>query len=342
MRATTLMALRSHLLAAVSFGAYAHGEVTVAPELFDRLPETSLAILDRGFAYPAVLVPIEMMGGNRNWLTRARKNHDWTVVKKLGKGDALVEMKIGPGVLKRNPDLPDVWRLRAIEYKRRGFRPQTLLTSLLDHQAFPAAEIVALYHERWEIELGFDEVKTELLEREETIRSRTAAGVRQEFWGILLAYNLVRLEMERAAKLANVPPTRLSFVNSLRAIRYSLVYFALLSPGKLPEVLARLHEEIAGYVLPPRRSKRSYPRAVKIKMSGYDRKRTPATQGRRRRANCLALALGATPSTRRSRRSGSADSGRAGRRRPHRGPSTTRRRRGGCRSRRPGWRSIAG
>jgi hypothetical protein len=74
-------------------------------------------------------------------------------------------------------------------------------------------------------------------------------------------------------------------LNSLRAIRYSLDYFALLSPGKLPQVLARLHEETAGYVLSPRRSKRRYPRAVRIKMSGYDRKRTPATQGRRRRAN---------------------------------------------------------
>jgi len=47
--------------------------------------------------------------------------------------------------------------MRAIRYRRRGFREQTLLTSLLDPVKFPAQEIVALYHERWEIELGFDE-----------------------------------------------------------------------------------------------------------------------------------------------------------------------------------------
>ena len=86
-----------------------------------------------------------------------------------------------------------------------------MLTSLLDPLAYPAGEVVDLYHERWELELGFDEVKTEMLDREEAIRSRSAAGVRQELWGLLLAYNLVRLEMERAADEAGVEPTRLSF-----------------------------------------------------------------------------------------------------------------------------------
>ena len=60
---------------------------------------------------------------------------------------------------------------------------------------------MALYHERWELELGYDEIKTHLLDRQEAIRSRTPAGVRQELWGIALAYNLVRLEMERAADM---------------------------------------------------------------------------------------------------------------------------------------------
>ena len=49
----------------------------------------------------------------------------------------------------------------------------------------------------WEIELGYDEIKTEVLEREEAIRSKSPEAVGQELWGILLAYNLVRLEMER-------------------------------------------------------------------------------------------------------------------------------------------------
>ena len=93
-----------------------------------------------------------------------------------------------------------------------------LLTSLLDPEEYPAAEIVALYHERWEIELGYDEIKTHMLARQETIRSKTPQGVRQEIWGIAIAYNLVRLEMERAADEAKVEPTRISFVYALSLV----------------------------------------------------------------------------------------------------------------------------
>jgi hypothetical protein len=66
---------------------------------------------------------------------------------------------------------------RAIKYQRRGFRPQTLLTSLVDAKAYPRDEIVALYHERWELELGYDELKTDMLAREEAIRSRSPRSV---------------------------------------------------------------------------------------------------------------------------------------------------------------------
>ena len=89
---------------------------------------------------------------------------------------------------------------------QRGYPPQLLLTSLVDDKRYPAAEIRTLYHERWEIELGFGEIKTDMLERLETIRSKSPSGVAQEMWGLLLAYNLVRLEIERVAAELDVLP----------------------------------------------------------------------------------------------------------------------------------------
>src|SRR3989442_602970 len=83
--------------------------------------------------------------------------------------------------------------------RRRGFRSQVLLTSLLAPDAYPAREIVALYHERWELEIGFDEVKTHTLERTETLRSKAPQRVLHELWGLGIAYNLVRLEMLHVA-----------------------------------------------------------------------------------------------------------------------------------------------
>jgi hypothetical protein len=213
--------------------------------------------------------------------TRAKSTSKWKVLQKLGRGDELVEVATSSEARRQNPDLPPTWTMRAIQYRRPGFRPQTLLTSLLDHQAYPADELRELYHERWDIELGYDEVKTDMLAREETIRSRKHKGVMQELWAIGLAYDLIRLEMERIAAEVDLPPSRISFVASLRFIRDEWAAETR-SPGTLPRKLVRLREQILRFVLPRRRSHRSFPRAVKLKMSSYDRKRPTVQRGGRK------------------------------------------------------------
>ena len=272
-RLVTLMALRSHLIVAANFGPY-DDERKYARELWPQVPDNALLIADRLFFAANILLPLTLSGSNRHWLTRATARSKWNVVKKLGKVDELVRVETSSEARQANPDLPREWPMRAITYRRAGFRPQTLLTSMLDDKAYPADEIRALYHERWEIELGFDEVKTHLLEREETIRSKKPKGVMQELWAIGLAYNLVRLEMERIAQDADLPPSRISFVASLRFIRDEWMWAATTpAPGTLPRKLLRLREQILHFVLPARRHERTFPRAVKRKMSSYKRKR---------------------------------------------------------------------
>jgi len=272
-RGVGLMALRSHLLAAVAFGPYETGEITYAVNLWSSVPNDSLTIVDRGFLSARILIPLARDGTNRQWLIRTKKNQRWRVLRRLGPRDVLVEMNVSSEARKKDPSLPKVWVARAVTYQRKGFRAQTLLTSLVDPEAFPAEEIATLYHERWELELGYDELKTELLDREEAIRSKTPAGVKQELWGIFLAYNLVRLEMERVADEAGVEPTRISFVAALRLICDEWLWCAIATPGAIPKHLRNLRAELTTLILPPRRSERRYPRAVKIKMSNYARKR---------------------------------------------------------------------
>jgi hypothetical protein len=184
-------------------------------------------------------------------------------------------MAVSSEARRKDPTLPKVWRMRAIKYQRRGFKPQTLLTSLVDGATYGKADLVALYHERWELELAYDELKTEMLAREETIRSQTRVTVEQELWGLLLAYNLIRVEMERVAETAGVEPTRISFVAAMRLVCDALDWFAITrSPGAIPSRLADLRARLVRFVLPERRP-RSNPRAVKLKMSNYPRKRPP-------------------------------------------------------------------
>jgi len=281
LRIVALMALRSHLLAALAVGGCNDGEITLAASLWPKLPDQSLTILDRGFVSYLLFHQIRTAGIDRHWLTRGKKNLNWRVLHKLGPKDFLVELPVHRSLRRAHPELPETLQARLIRYQRRGFRPQTLLTSLLDPVAFPAAEIGELYHERWELELGFDEIKTHTLEREEAhLRSRAPERVRQELWGLAIGYNLVRLEMERVAERAAVSPRRISYRHSLMLIRnFWLLTAWIASPGVLPKRLEALHHELALLILPPRRSRR-FPRAVKIKMSNYPLKRSPR-KGRR-------------------------------------------------------------
>lgn len=274
-RIVAMMAVRSHLLAAFRFADYHTGETTLARDVWQEVPENSLVLVDRGFLVKKDLIGLEL-SGNRHWLTRTKVNTKWSILERLGKDDYLVEWDV------HETDLPSNWQIRAIHYKRKGHGRTTLLTSLIDSKKYPAKELIELYHERWETELGYDEIKTHLLSREETIRSRTPEGVRQELWGIALAYNLVRLEMERTAREAGVPPTRLSFTTALRLIRAELHWMSAprLATGTIPKRLARLRDYMKRLLLPPRRRDRAYPRAVKLKMSNYARKRPVTPQAK--------------------------------------------------------------
>jgi len=282
-RLVALMALRSHLLAGVRVGEYSTGELALAHEFWRDLPDNSLAIVDRAYLAAGSLNALVREGHNHNWLTRAKSTTRLRTIKRLGINDTLVEIQLSESTRRANPDLPEVWVARAVHYQRKGFRPSILLTSLTDPVAYPADELAALYHERWEIELGYDEVKTHMLDRQETIRSRTPDGVRQELWGIVLAYNLVRLEMVRAAKAIGVEPNRISFVAAVSLIRNAWLIWATqpMAPGRIPEGLLDLRSHLALLLFPPRRPERVFPRAVKIKMSNYNRK--PPTTRRARK-----------------------------------------------------------
>jgi hypothetical protein len=272
MRIVVLFALCSHLILSADFGPCSTGELTYARSLWASVPDASVCIVDSGFFSAAALIPLSREGEERHWLIPAKSTTKWRTVRRHADGSLEVEMTVSDGARRADPTLPETWTARAIQYRRKGFRPRWLLTSLLDADVYPAQEIVELYHVRWEAEMAFDEIKTEMLDREESIRSQRPERVAQEMLGILIAYNLVRLEMERAASQTGVPPTRISFVASLHLIRDELVLSTFASPGAIPRHLKKLQANLKRYVLPPRRSERAYPRVVKLPRSGYPSK----------------------------------------------------------------------
>lgn len=270
-RLVGLIAVRSHLMAAANFGGLDQGELTLFQPLLEQIPDNSLTILDRGFVSWKLAHDIHSNGHERHWLIRAKSSNAWTVLKKLGKGDVLVEIKLSSVSRQKNPELPETIQARVVDYQMKGYRPQKLITSLVDARRYPKKDFAGIYHERWEIELSYDEIKTHMLERKESIRSKTPDGISQEIAGILVAYNLVRQAMRNAASKINVDPRRMSFRNALLSIRNFCVTAWLSSPGTLPKALIGLESDLRLLVLPERRSDRCYARTVKIKMSKYKR-----------------------------------------------------------------------
>ena len=126
-------------------------------------------------------------------------------------------------------------RVRVVGYRLEGVADAEplyrLVTTILDPVAAPAAELAALYHERWEIEGALAELKTHLRGARMVLRSKVPELARQEFWGLLLAHFAVRGLMHEAALRADEDPDRLSFLHAVRVVRRKLPLVAALSPS---------------------------------------------------------------------------------------------------------------
>lgn len=177
--------------------------------------------------------------------------------RRLADGSVLAWVPPTRGV--QYPMQRGMW-VRLIGYRvsdeRLGEVGQTyrLVTTLLNPRLAPALELIGLYHERWEIELVIDEIKTHERVQRKVLRSKTPEGVRQELYGIFLAHYAVRVHMAQAAVEAELDPDRLSFTAGLFVLTEMLDLALILEPEEASKpLLARLRQKMAQHVLPARR-----------------------------------------------------------------------------------------
>lgn len=272
LRAVCLLDVATHFVLDASIGKYTTGEHALFLDVVDAIPQKSVTILDRNFISWALLFKLHDQEKERHFLVRSKRTITYTEVRRLGDNDALVEVFTRPQLRKENPELPRSIQLRRLTYSVNG-KQYILLTSLLDPIAFPAPELAQLYRRRWEIELAYDDMKTEQLAAAITLRSKLPEGVRQEFYGMLLAHNLVRTEMAHASELIQVEPIRISFHRSLHLVREQLLSMGrAAAPSKLGAEVLELRQMLSYLLLPKRRNHRWFPRAIRVVVPKYPRK----------------------------------------------------------------------
>jgi hypothetical protein len=154
----------------------------------------------------------------------------------------------------------------------------TLATHMLDQ--IPTGSLLLvdrLYLDRWEIELGIRELKCVLgANSKPTFRSHEPDRVKQETYGLLVAYNCVRALMAEAAEEKGIQPRRLSFTDCLAQIRVFLPIMAHVDASLVRGLYEAMLDALAACELPPGRKGRTCPREVKTKMSNYKKKRSKA------------------------------------------------------------------
>jgi hypothetical protein len=248
-------------VADIAFGPYSQNEMRYAKPLIERIGDHSLTVFDRGFLSAEILLGLSLQGEARHFLIPAKSNTQWEVLSGRAE-DCLVRMRVSPQARAKAPHLPETWTARAVRVVSANGKTRTLLTSLLDRRRFKAEDLAECYRRRWEVETSYRELKQSLLGDALTLRSQHPEGVAQEIWGALIAYNLVRLEMAKAAAQAKVWPTQMSFLRALHILQNEMIWAVGMAPGRLPEHLIRLRTQLQFAIVEKQRG-RSRPRVLK-------------------------------------------------------------------------------
>lgn len=252
-RLAALMSVGTHLIWDVAFGECRTSEVHYAGQLVGSAPAQSLTLFDRGFLSAELLCSWETQAPESHWLIPLKKKLRYTTLKTLGEFDEIIEMPISPQARAQYPHLGATWTARKVMYRQPSGEIKGFLTSLVDPVKYPEQELLRVYWQRWEIEEGYGEIKQRQLQRESVLRSRFPDGINQEIWGILLSYNIVRMEMAKIAEEACVEPQRISFVMSLRFIQDEFLWLSIASPGTIPKKLREMRENVKQFILPKRK-----------------------------------------------------------------------------------------
>ncbi|SEG44085.1 Transposase DDE domain-containing protein [Nonomuraea solani] len=258
-RLLALVACGTRTLIDAVFGPTTSGETTYAPRLLPSLRPGMLLLADRNFAAQRLVADIAATGADL--LIRLKNGRRMPVLSRFPDGSYL--STLGP-VRVRVVDCKITVTTTA--GKHTGL--YRLATTLLDHHRHPATELTTLYHQRWEIETAYLELKSTILGGR-VLRARTPEGITQEIYALLVVYQLLRTVMADATStLPGTDPDRAGFSIAWQAARDQIILAAGIIADTVVDLAGTIGRHVLASLLPPRRLRIS-PRIVKRAISKY-------------------------------------------------------------------------
>ena len=261
----------------MSPGGKTPNDSTLFRELWPKLKKGDVILADRAFCSYGAMAALQHRGIDTVVRLHQMRKADFRFGRRLGDGDRLV-------VWTKPKNCPEVWskdefarvpeqlpvRLIRTVIAADGFRTRTVLiaTTLTDADKYPADAIRELYAQRWNIELHFAQIKTTL--GVDVLRCQSPAMIEKELQIHMIAYNLVRALMQKAAHLHHVASERISFKGSLDTLRHwaQAIHASSGQPRKQAELINRMLERLVAELV-PHRPGRSEPRARKRRPKTY-------------------------------------------------------------------------
>jgi hypothetical protein len=261
LRLLVLVSCGTRTVLDAAFGPTATGETSYAPQLVRSLREGMIVLMDRNFAVQALVEAITRR--DAHVLVRVKEHRRLPVLERFPDGSYL--SRIG-AVEVRVIDCEIT--VSTCQGPRTG--AYRLVTTLTDSRTHPAAELIKLYHERWEVETSYLEIKSTILGGR-VLRARTPTGVAQEVFALLVTYQVLRLAMADATA-TRADPDRASFTIALNTARDLVVQAAGVTSTAV-DLIGTIGHRILARLMPDRRI-RTRPRVVKRAISRYNAKGT--------------------------------------------------------------------
>jgi len=238
-RLVSLVELGTHATVAAKIDAIGVGERRLFDRVINDFSAGMLVLADRGFYSYHAWVAARKTGAELLW--RIPDNIVLPALEYLPDGSFRSELL--PAHLKasiktgRPTTEAEAFRepIRVVEYMVTGRGETTtirIITSLQDHTEAKADDLAALYAQRWEHELAFDEIKEHQIHPDRVLRSRTPDLIRQEIWALLITHYAVRHLIAEAADDLSADPDSFSFTRTINVVRRQVINQAAFSPLK--------------------------------------------------------------------------------------------------------------